>query len=44
MDVAASAGVISADPDNYFNCNHLSESGNTIVANLFFSAVPLPRN
>lgn len=44
VDVAASAGVISADPDNYFNCNHLSESGNTIVANLFFSAVPLPRN
>ena len=33
VDVGASAGVLAADPANYFNCNHLSEQGNTIVDN-----------
>lgn len=39
VDVAAEDEVIRADPDNYFNCNHLSEQGNEIVAELFFNAI-----
>lgn len=41
-DVGASAGVLAADPANYFNCNHLSEQGNTIVANIFLDVLPPP--
>jgi lysophospholipase L1-like esterase len=39
VDVAAEDEVIRADPANYFNCNHLSEQGNEIIAGLFFDAV-----
>ncbi len=42
VDVGASAGVLAADPANYFNCNHLSEQGNTIVANIFLDVLPPP--
>lgn len=39
VDVEASADVLQADPANYFNCNHLSTSGNEVVAHLFYDAI-----
>ncbi len=39
VDVGAEDEVIRADQANYFNCNHLSEQGNEIVAELFFDAI-----
>ncbi|MGB2987678.1 MAG: SGNH/GDSL hydrolase family protein [Phycisphaerae bacterium] len=39
VDVGAENEVIGADPDNYVDCNHLSERGNSIVAELFFEAI-----
>lgn len=44
VDVAAADDVLRQDPANYFDCNHLSERGNDIVANLFFQAIAGPRN
>jgi hypothetical protein len=35
VDIASQASNISADRDNYEDCNHLSEAGNTIVAGVF---------
>jgi hypothetical protein len=39
VDVAAEDAVLRANPSNYFDCNHLSEQGNEIVAGLFFAAM-----
>ncbi len=39
VDVETLDGTLRADPDNYFNCNHLSEQGNEIVAQLFFDRI-----
>jgi len=39
VDVAALDDVLRADPDNYENCNHLSDRGNEIVAELFADAI-----
>jgi lysophospholipase L1-like esterase len=39
IDVAALDNQLRADPDNYFNCNHLSAQGNILVADLFADAL-----
>jgi len=39
VDVSAIADSLRQDPSNYFDCNHLSEKGNEIVAGLFFDAL-----
>jgi hypothetical protein len=39
VDVAAADDVLHADDANFVNCNHLSEKGNEIVAQLFFEAL-----
>lgn len=39
VDVAAADVVLRQDQANYFDCNHLSEQGNGIVANLFHEAI-----
>jgi len=39
VDVAMLDDVIRPDPQNYFNCNHLSEQGNEIVADLFVDEI-----
>ena len=39
VDVAVLDDVIRPDPQNYFNCNHLSEQGNEIVAGLFLDEI-----
>jgi len=44
VDVAAADDTLRQDQANYFNCNHLSEQGNTIVANLFHQAIVGPTN
>jgi len=43
VDVAAEDDLIRADPDNYVDCNHLSEQGNAIVADLFFNVITASR-
>ncbi|UCE58422.1 MAG: hypothetical protein JSU63_13380 [Phycisphaerales bacterium] len=35
VDVEAEDESLRSDPDNYYNCNHLSAQGNEIVADLF---------
>ncbi len=43
VDIASFSGSLQADPVNYLNCNHLSESGNEIVARIFATlVVPVP--
>jgi lysophospholipase L1-like esterase len=44
VDVAAADDILRQNPANYFDCNHLSEQGNTIVANLFHQAIVGPTN
>ena len=44
VDVAAADGTLRLDKANYFDCDHLSEQGNGIVANLFFQALTKPTN
>jgi hypothetical protein len=39
VDVGAQAETIAAEPANYFDCNHLSEKGNEIVAGVFRTAI-----
>jgi lysophospholipase L1-like esterase len=39
VDISAAAESIRADPRNYVDCNHLSERGNRIVAQIFFDAI-----
>jgi len=39
VDVAAEAGGLAADPENYEDCNHLSAEGNRIVAEVFRDAI-----
>ncbi len=39
VDVAAQGATLQADPANYFNCNHLSDRGNKIVARVFLDAI-----
>lgn len=39
VDVAAEDDVIRGNADNYFDCNHLSEEGNAIVAEVFFDQI-----
>jgi len=39
VDVAAQAAALQADPANYFNCNHLSDRGNEIVARVFLDSI-----
>jgi lysophospholipase L1-like esterase len=39
IDVAALDDTLRSDDDHYENCNHLSESGNAIVAELFVEAL-----
>lgn len=39
VDVGAQAETIVADPANYTDCNHLSEKGNRIVADIFEAAI-----
>lgn len=39
VDVAILGEALTADPDNYHNCNHLSVLGNELVAELFASAL-----
>jgi len=44
VDVAAADEVLRQDQANYFDCNHLSEQGNGIVATLFHQAIVGPTN
>ncbi len=44
VDVAAADDLLRQDPANYFDCNHLSEQGNAIVADLFLQALTEPPN
>jgi len=44
VDVAAADDILRQDRANYFDCDHLSEQGNAIVANLFFQAIVGPTN
>ena len=44
VDVAAADATLRQDQANYFNCDHLSEQGNGIVANLFLQALAEPTN
>jgi len=39
VDVADEDERLRGDPGNYFNCNHLSEQGNHIVAALFATSI-----
>ncbi|MCG8408703.1 MAG: SGNH/GDSL hydrolase family protein [Phycisphaerales bacterium] len=39
VDVASKDGELRGDSDNYFDCNHLSASGNAIVAALFLEVI-----
>lgn len=39
VDVAAEDELLRASRENYFNCNHLSEQGNALAADLFFDAI-----
>ncbi len=39
VDIASADDILQADDANYFNCNHLSEQGNEIVARLFAEAL-----
>ncbi len=39
VDIVARDSDIRADADNYANCNHLSEQGNTIAAEVFHEAI-----
>ena len=39
VDIATWNTLLLSEPDGYFNCNHLSESGNAIVGQVFFDAV-----
>lgn len=39
VDVADLDEALRSDGANYFDCNHLSEQGNSIVAELFFQAI-----
>lgn len=39
VDIAALGDVLLADSDNYFDCNHLSASGNQIVAQRIADAI-----
>ena len=42
VDVADLDDVIRGDVENYYDCNHLSEQGNAIVADLFFETIREP--
>jgi len=42
IDIAAHGDALRADMDHYFNCNHLSASGNEIVARIFYQSVGAP--
>lgn len=44
VDVAAIDETLRQDQANYFDCNHLSEQGNAIVADLFRQALSAPTN
>jgi len=44
VDVAAADDILRQDQANYFDCDHLSEQGNGIVANLFFQSIVGPTN
>lgn len=44
VDVAAADDMLRQDQANYFDCDHLSEQGNAIVANLFLQALAKPTN
>ena len=44
VDVAAADDLLRQDQANYADCNHLSEQGNAIVADLFHQAIVGPTN
>jgi lysophospholipase L1-like esterase len=39
VDVATIAESLKSDPANYVDCNHLSDQGNELVADLFFRVI-----
>ena len=39
VDVAQSGFILTSDPNNYFNCNHLSAAGNEIAAQIFLDVL-----
>jgi lysophospholipase L1-like esterase len=39
VDIASADGFLHADDSNFVNCNHLSEKGNEIIAQLFAEAL-----
>lgn len=39
VDVASQSAALTSDPANYANCNHLSDRGNRIVADVFLQAI-----
>ncbi len=39
VDIASQADEIASTPENYINCNHLSNQGNRIVGDMFFQIV-----
>lgn len=43
VDIAAHGDALRSDPSRYFNCNHLSASGNDIVARIFYNTVGVPQ-
>jgi len=42
VDIAAYGDALRSDPDHYFNCDHLSASGNEIAARIFYNRVGAP--
>ena len=42
VDVSARGSLLTSDTANYFNCNHLGEAGNEIVAGVFAQTVGPP--
>jgi lysophospholipase L1-like esterase len=43
VDVETIGDTLRQDPQNYYDCNHLSATGNELVAGLFQNAVPAPQ-
>lgn len=43
VDIASWGRALTADPDHYVNCDHLSASGNELVARIFHDFIGSPR-
>lgn len=43
VDIASWGSTLTADPNHYVNCDHLSASGNELVARIFHNVIGSPR-